>query len=439
VVRSNSSHTLTPAQHALVRRQIALIPVYGWLIHAWQIFVSQLPIGTPGPETHVFRDFVYFYVVGGIARARDLPALYSMDMQDAIIRRLVPAFIDTHFPPSYGPQVALFFAPLARLPYVTALRVWLAFTVVLYLACSYVIWRRCSHLRDQKWTAFVLLMALPALHFDLSYAQTAVLALACFTAAFVALRAGRPAIAGLAIGSLVYKPQLGLAAAVVFLYAREWRVVAGALLGAGAQLGAGILYWGPSVLYGYAGALRRIPSVMELIEPEEQQMHSWRAFFQVAGLSPGLVWGATVVASALTLVAACRCWRADGPLAVRYSALLIATVLVNPHMYVYDLLILTPLFLVLWDWTRDLGALPLERVWRTVPAAAQRFSLGATVIGVLFVCAASPLLGPIVLASHIQFSVLGLSVLLGVLTLFLHQNATNTPIAEPKLSCLRQT
>ena len=62
-------------------------------------------------------------------------------------------------------------------------------------------------------TVGLLLAASPALTFELSYAQTSVVALVCFTMAFFALRADRPFLAGLAIGTLVYKPQLGLVAA----------------------------------------------------------------------------------------------------------------------------------------------------------------------------------------------------------------------------------
>ncbi len=439
VVRAKSGRPLTAAQHAFIRRQLVLIPAYVWLVYAWQIFFRQLPLGVPGPDTRVFRDFVYFYVVGAIARARDLQALYSMEAQDALIARLVPAVLDTHFPPSYGPQVSLFFAPLARLPYVAALQVWLAATVVLYLVCGYVIWRRCPRLRDRKWEVCALLLAAPALHFDLSYAQTSALALACFTVAFLALRAGRPWIAGLAIGSLVYKPQLGLAAAVVFVYAREWRVVLGAVGGAGAQIGAGVLYWGPSVLGDYARALAHIPAVMSLIEPEKQQLHSWRSFFQLIGLSPAVVFWATLVASLLTLAVACRCWRTRGALAVRYSVLLLATVLVNPHAYAYDLLVLTPMFLVLWDWSLSLGSLSAAGVWPPIAVATRQLPFAAVILGVLAFCAASPLLGPVSLGAHVQFSVVGFCVLGGFLAQFLRDSGGTGPQLATKLSSIGKT
>jgi hypothetical protein len=48
-------------------------------------------------------------------------------------------------------------------------------------------------------------------------------------------------------------------------------------------------------------------------------------------------------------------------LAVRYSALLIATILAAPHCNIYDLVILAPAFLLLGDWS-------LERISGEAPA-----------------------------------------------------------------------
>jgi hypothetical protein len=45
-----------------------------------------------------------------------------------------------------------------------------------------------------------------------------------------------------------------------------------------------------------------------------------------------------------------RCWQSTLSLALRYSALLLATVLVAPHLTVYDLLVLAPAFVLLSDW-----------------------------------------------------------------------------------------
>src|SRR5207237_10533840 len=113
--------------------------------------------------------------------------------------RVVPTTEPGRFPTVHGPQVALLFAPIARLPYVPALYVWLAITFVGYLNCGYAVWRVCPRLRASPWTVGALMVASPALQFDLSFAQTSVIALACVTAGYLALLARRPLLAGLAI------------------------------------------------------------------------------------------------------------------------------------------------------------------------------------------------------------------------------------------------
>ena len=54
-------------------------------------------------------------------------------------------------------------------------------------------------------------------------------------------------------------------------------------------------------------------------------------------------------------------WKSPAPLALRFSALTLAAVLVNPHLYIYDLLALVPAFLLLADWALNPPAASLPR------------------------------------------------------------------------------
>jgi alpha-1,2-mannosyltransferase len=421
---------LTPAQHAQIRRQLALVPVYIWLVYGWASFVVQLPLGLGLSDTHTVRDFAHFYVQGVIANEQNAQALYDIDAHAAVMRRVLPGTEDLRFPPVYGPQISVLFGPLARLPYTAAMNLWLALTMLVYGACGFAFWKACPRLRDSAWTAFVLLLAAPALRFDLAFAQISAIGLACVTAGFFALRANRLFLAGLAIGSLAYKPQLGLAAAFVFLCAREWRIVFGAVIAAAAQLAIACLYWGPAILLSYAATLRRLPSVAAGMELHKFHMHSWRPFFDLLGLPAAVATGAYVAAAALTAVIALRCWRSRGPLAVRYSVLLLATVLVDPHLYVYDLIVLVPAFLLLWNWA-------LEQDNRTVgdllpslpPAWLRRQSFSAAFQWLLYFCYMSPLFAVVAYVLHVQVSVLALG-LLGLVLAGLLSSRSQQPVGE---------
>ncbi len=391
-----ATRELSPAQHRAIQQQIFLIPIYLWALYIWQVFVQQLPFAWFGDTAKIFRDFAHFYILGTIARVGDASLLYDVPGQNALLQAHVPGYVDVAFPPSYGPQVALIFRPFAALPYVPALIAWMGVTLVIYLAAAWLVWRECPHLRDKKWPLLPLLSASPALHMTLMYGQTTALATLCFATAFVCLQRKRTFLAGLAIGGLFYKPQLGLAAAILFVAAGEWRTVAGAIASSAVQMGVAAVYWGPSVLNSYARALSRIPSTVALIEPDKRQLHAWRAFFQLAGVEGDRLLIATIVASLLTVAAAVVCWRRTTDLRLRFTVLLAATALINPHMYVYDLIVLTPLGLVVWDYLADS---------RTAPRVARGLAVA------LLALFASPVLGFMASSTTPQMSVIVLAAL----------------------------
>ena len=171
-----------------------------------------------------------------------------MQAQSVLAAERVPAAAEIRYLPLYPPQVSIFFAPFARLSYPCTLVLWLTLSSLIYAVCVYALWRACPGLRNHRLTVLILALAFPAFWHLLAWGQTSALALACFTLAFFALRAQREFLAGLAIGCLIFKPQLGVAAAVVFVITRRWKVITGALLSASAQLAAAWIYYGPDPL-----------------------------------------------------------------------------------------------------------------------------------------------------------------------------------------------
>jgi hypothetical protein len=77
---------------------------------------------------------------------------------------------------------------------------------------------------------------------------------------------------------------------------------------------------------------------------------------------------------------------------LKYSSLLLATVLVAPHLTVYDLVILAPAILLLADW-----------ILSQTPSSSTR-RLGY----LLYLIYSLPLLGPLARFSHVQLSVLAM-------------------------------
>src|SRR4029453_4039282 len=294
--------------------------------------------------------------------------------------------------------------PLARLPYGWALLVWSLITTSIYGLCCAAFWRTCAALRADRSTVVILAAGSPAFFNLMAHGQNSAIALACFTAAFFALRHEKRFLAGLAIGTLIYKPPLGLAAACVFGLAFEWRMVARAIAGAVGELGGAWTYYGRDVMEAYWHAVRDVGDIRPLLDVKPYQMHSLLSFWTSLLPCPHLAVGLYVVSPAATVVVACLMWRARAPLSLRYAVLLLATALVSPHLNVYDLVIVSPGLLMIGDWALRCPDHP----WSTL---TQRL---------LYCAYALPLFGVLTQFTHVQLSVVamsGLSVIVAATTL----------------------
>ena len=388
---NNNSHSWLTARR--IRAHGLLLALCLWTVYAVDMASPSLR------DRHGLikgADFLHFYTLGNLALSGRGDLLYDMRAQSELIRHLVPEASGYSYVALYGPQVSLFFAPFAKLSYASALLAWLLLNTAIYAVCCVATWRLCPNLQRSPGTVLILAAAFPGFFHLLAWGQTSGLALLCFTLAYLALRKEKRFLAGLAIGCLVFKPQLGLAAAVVLLFAQEWKIVAGSIVAATAQLSVGWTYYGiaTAVLRQYWQALAHVQQVMPLLEPRPYQMHSARAFWVLLLPWPNVSLGLYLLSSLVVLVLTVRCWRREASLQLRYSALLLATVLVAPHLTVYDLVILAPAFLFLADWTVT------KRVH---------------IVGwILYAGYALFLLGPLVKLTHLQLSVPAMFALLWI-------------------------
>jgi hypothetical protein len=367
-------------------------------ISLWSVFLWNL--ATPGLLDRGGNlkgtDFLHLYTLGSLAVGHRGADLYNMPAQSQLAAQRVPAAAGIRYLPLYPPQVSIFFAPFARFSYPWALAMWLVMSALTYGACCYAVWRVCPWLHGYGHTVSILAIAYPAFWHLLAWGQTSALALACFTAAFLALRNGRDFLAGLALGCLVFKPQLGLAAAIVFLITLRWRIVAGALLSAAAELAVGASYYGSGSIWEWARALRDVPRELPLFEPKIYQTHCLRTFWDLLIPWPAGSLALYAVSALVVCALMIACWRRPIPLSLRYSVLLLASVLLSPHLTVYDLVILALAFLLMADW---------------VIAQPDNFPAGSFKF-LLYFAFVLPLLGPLARWTHLQLSVVVMALLL---------------------------
>jgi hypothetical protein len=379
-----------------IHRQALLLAIALWLGYA-------ATIATPGMRDRFGHlkgaDFLHAYILGSIALDHRADALYDATAQRAIGERLVPASAGDYFLPVYGPQYSLFWAPFALLPYAWAAALWMLLSAVIYAACCYAIWSTCPNLHSQASTVALAAAAFPGFFSLITFGQNSALAIAAFTAAYFALRARRALLAGFCLGLLAFKPQLAVVPAFVFTIAAlrpptrraAGKVVLGAILSLTLQFAITYAWYGRTPFIAYAHVLTHIGSAAKILEPKPYLMHSFRAFWNLLLPWSSVAFGLYILSAAVVVGLAIANWSEPAPLHRRFAVMLLATVLVAPHLTVYDLVILAPAFLWIAD---SLVADPSPRqAW------------------LLYLSFLLPFAGPLAMYTHVQLSVICLALL----------------------------
>jgi hypothetical protein len=175
--------------------------------------------------------------------------------------------------------------------------------------------------------------------------QKGAVLLLILTATYCLLNSERPYWAGLVFGLIAFKPQFALPIAIAMLCKQQWRFVAGGLT-SGGILATLCLALGVDVCRQYVDFSTQAGEYLHNAGYDLTKSHAWSGFFALLLGEPGaLATGATVVASAATVAIVALALR--GPLDTtsprfrwQYSALIVATVLLSPHLYTYDLTVL---------------------------------------------------------------------------------------------------
>jgi len=316
-----------------------------------------------------------------------------MQSQASLAAQRVPDATGIRYLPLYPPQVSVLFAPLAVLSYERALALWWLLTALIYMGCCYRIWRSCPALSNFGATVALAALAFPAFFHLIAWGQTSAIALACFTLAFILLHDEREFAAGVVLGCLVFKPQLGLTAAILFMFLGRWKILSGAVLSAVAQLAAGIAYYGVGPFRSWLNTLWHVPAMLPSFEPKPYQTHCLRTFWSMLVPWSGVSLGLYLISAAVVLGCTVAVWKSQ-PFSLKFSALLLATVLVSPHLTVYDLVILAPAILFLTDWVVSRG------------------SIHEGTGSLLYAIYILPLLEPFTRRIHVQLSVMAMAVLL---------------------------
>jgi hypothetical protein len=351
-------------------------------------------------------DFRQLYTGGYMVRTGHRKELCNYDAQKRFEDALVPIDIDFMMPINHLPFEELLFVPLSRFSYRTAYWVFLAFNGTLLAVCIRLL-RSSMRVLSNRWRWFPALLF--AAFYPISRAavqgQDSIILLTLLAGALWSLDQGNEMTAGLLAGMGVFKFQIVIPIALLFLMWRRWRFCAGVAVSSAAA--ALISVW----LVGLQGAGEYADTLLGMsvrLSSRADMLHYGTvptSMFNLRGLATAILGGTlsrfsllfvVFVCSIAVLVIAAR-QRVSLPLAIMAGAL------VSYHFLCHDASILIiPLS----------AALCSRSVWNGAAAALLLIIPIAAVIPQYGYVAAIPLLALFVLSvssADLRVSLAGVS------------------------------
>jgi alpha-1,2-mannosyltransferase len=316
-------------------------------------------------------DFSNVYAAGTLVRDGEPQAPFDPAQQHAREQAIFgPAtpFYGWHYPPFF----LLVAAALALMPYPLALAAWQGATLLLYLLALRMIVtnapekapragapQTAEHTPDPLW--LLLALAFPAVFINLGHGHNGFLTAALIGAALAQLDR-RPALAGVLLGLLVYKPQFGLLFPVVLLASGRWRAFAAAAVTVAALAAITTVAFGASVWDAFLASTHFTRVVV--LENGETGWQKIQSVFSAVRMWGGPVTLAYAIQGAVTLALAgamAWLWRAPVDFALKAAGLVIAAVLATPYSLDYDMTALAPAIAFLAAHGTRCGFAPYEK------------------------------------------------------------------------------
>jgi hypothetical protein len=305
-----------------------VLALYVLLAAGWFVLSKNLLDSSGKPLGY---DFIAFWTASDLALQGRAIEAYDPEKIFAAAEAAVPGvkyLFAWHYPPVFHLAVL----PLALLPYLWAYAVWAAATLALYLG----VLRRLAPGRYTIW----LLLAFPAAFLNLMHGQNGFVTAALLAAACMNLEK-RPALAGLFIGLLCYKPQLGLLIPLVLIAGRHWTAFFSAAVTTLAVCGLSTLVFG---FENWMAFWSNLPAQQHNLEAGLLYLYKMPTAFAATRLLGGGVTLAYVLQIAIGLGVAgltIHAWyRRAGTFELRAALLAVALVLISPYAYDYDMVVL---------------------------------------------------------------------------------------------------
>jgi alpha-1,2-mannosyltransferase len=364
--------------------------IYGWMLvgatavmlAAW-IALSSSGLDPKGRP--LGADFTSFWSAARLTLSGAPASAYNQGAQHAEGTSIFGR--DTGFPAFFYPPIFLLVcAPLGLLPYLAALATWLVATGVAY-------WRALRAWLGSRYGVMPI-FAFPAVLLNVINGQNGFLSAALFGAGAISLDA-RPILAGVCLGALAYKPQLGLIVPVALALSGRWKTFAAAAATVVALTAVSLGLFGVAAWQGFFAESGIARAVLERRLVGDAKIQSAFAAVRLWGGPLWLAYGAQALAALAAVAGLVWLQRRAPRSGAEGPAMVTAALLCSPYLLDYDLILLAiPLAWLLrqgartgfLDWEKSVmaAAFILPLFSRTL-ATLVRTPIAPLVVGALFV------------------------------------------------------
>ena len=316
---------------------------WGWaftvlslVLLAWDVATHMTDGVTNAAGEHLGRDFINFWSGARLAESGNAALAYDVEAFLQYQKTLVgPASEFKLY--SYPPVTMLLSWPLAALPYLTGLVAWtlLGIGLVAWLLSGVVGWQMAA----------IAAIGAPAAYLNILAGQNG-----HFTAALLvgglSLLDRRPVLAGILLGLMAYKPQMGVLLPVALAAGGRWRSFAAAALIVIGLIVASFVLIGGEAWSGFLDQMKLQTRVMELAPDSWYRMQTVFIMARMFGAGLPAAYAAQACSAVLALLAVAVVWRTRSALELKAATLVVAMFLATPYDQDYDMVVLP--FVAAW-------------------------------------------------------------------------------------------
>jgi Glycosyltransferase family 87 len=331
VARANRPHSAPPLSATRTIRLIGLTLALGYLIVLGGAYLKG-DFLVDAQNRPIANDFVNVIAAGRLTLADDPPAAYDWPRHKQAEVAAVGHDFENYYGWHYPPTFLFVAAALATLPYLTAALVWLAATLGAYAAAMAGIlgWR----------TGPLVALGFPAALWNVTAGQNGFLT-AALIGGTLGLLERQPALAGVCLGLLTYKPQFGLLFPLVLIADRRWLTI---VVATAVAIVLAVLSWLAFGSSSWEAFVHWMPITSHVVLTEGQadwnRLQSLFGLVRALGGSVQLAWIVQATGSIMVAAAIVYVWRSRAAFDLKAAALAAGTLVVTPYLYMYDLVVL---------------------------------------------------------------------------------------------------